>query len=119
TLRGVRARIRSRFVPEEELGRQTLRSASKRPHRQHTTESSVLPGLSCFALELVELGPLRFDELSVLDRERGAHDFAQFLGEDDSNCASLASVNRNGKGTGVAIVSINRALSFADNIGII
>src|SRR5206468_9400540 len=74
-------------------------------------------GLSCFALELVELGPLRFDELSVLDRERGAHDFAQFLGENDRNCASIASVNRNGKGTGVAIVSINRAFSFPDTIG--
>ncbi len=34
---------------------------------QHTTESSVLPSLSCFALKLVKLGVLRFYKLGALD----------------------------------------------------
>ena len=68
-------------------------------------------------LESVNVGVLRFDEFSALHRKWFVQDFTQLLGQYDSNGTSVASVNRDGEGTGVAIVAVNRPVSFPNAIG--
>ena len=69
-------------------------------------------------LESVNVGALRFDEFSTLHGEWFVQDFTQLLGQHDGNGASVTGVHRDGKGTGVAIVAVNRPVSFPDAIGV-
>ena len=59
---------------------------------------------------------IRFDELGSIHRKRFVHHLREFLREDDRDCASVTRVNRNWKGTGVAIVPVNRAIGFPNAI---
>ena len=65
--------------------------------REHTSESIVLAALSCFRLETVELGFVRFDEFGAFDREILVQDLSEFLCQDNRNGASVLGVDRNWK----------------------
>jgi hypothetical protein len=74
--------------------------------------------LSGSALESVDVGVLRFDEFGALHRKGLVENFAELLGKNDRNCSRITRVNRNGKGTGVAVVTVNRAIGFPNAVSV-
>ena len=85
---------------------------------QHTSESSVLAALSFPRLEFVNLRLVRFDEFRFVYAEIFVQHFAQFLRENDRDGASVLRVDRNLKRTGVAIVTVNCAVSFPNAVSV-
>ena len=59
---------------------------------------------------------LRFDEFRALDGERFVKHFAELLRENDGNGSSIASVNRNRKRPGIAIIPVDRAVGFPNAV---
>jgi hypothetical protein len=69
-------------------------------------------------LELVKVALGRFDKVRLRNEESLFQDFGQSFGQGRRNDFGLAGVNRNRKGTGIAIVAPNRAIGFPDAIGV-
>jgi hypothetical protein len=74
--------------------------------------------LSCSALEPVDVGVLRFDEFGAIHRKGLVKNFAELLGKNDRNCSRITRVNGNGKGTGIAIVTVNGAIGFPNAVSV-
>ncbi len=55
---------------------------------------------------------LRFDKFRLVNRKRVIENFAELLGKNDGDGASVARVDGNGKRAGIAIVAIDRSIGF-------
>src|ERR1700682_3758106 len=67
---------------------------------------------------LKDLRLSRVDEFRPRDRERFVQDFAQPLRQTNSDRAGVSCVNRNRERSGVAVVTVNRAVCFPDAVGV-
>ena len=85
---------------------------------QHTSESRVLAALSLPRLEFVKLGLVRFHELRSVYAQVFFQYLAQFLSQDDRDRSGILRVNGNLERAGVAIVSVNGAVSFPNAVSV-
>ncbi len=58
------------------------------------------------------------DEVGTVNGEMLVQDFAEFLGQNNRDGASVARVDRDREGAGVAIVAVNGAVGLPDTIGV-
>src|SRR4051812_33301553 len=78
----------------------------------------VRAALSFSTLEFVDLALVRLDKLGFVDAEIFVQYFPQFLSEDDRNGACVLGVYGDRERTGIAVVAVNRAVSFPNAVSV-
>ena len=68
--------------------------------------------------KFVKFGLSRLDKFRRCYRKRLLQDLGELHREHDRNRARIAGVNRNWKSTGITVVSVDRAVSFPNAIGV-